>query len=65
MASKPIAKRTIPWPLGTCHEGQWCSHAVQAALAADGNGAPAVQVGSIVMGSDSDLYCAEVMPHSR
>ena len=54
MASKPIAKRTIPCPLGTCHEDQWCAHTVQAPLAANGNGVPAVQVGLIEVGSNSD-----------
>ena len=54
MASKPIAKRTIPCPLGSCHEDQWCFHAVQAALAADGNGAPTVRVGPIEVGSNGD-----------
>ena len=54
MASKPIAKWIIPCPLGTCHEDQWCPHAVQAALAADGNGAPAVRVGPIEVGSNGD-----------
>ena len=54
MASKPIAKRSIPCPLGTFREDQWCPHAVQAALAADGNGAPAARVGSIIVGSDGD-----------
>ena len=54
MASKPIAKRTIPCPLGTCREDQSCPDAVQATLAADGNGAPAVRVGPIVVGNDGD-----------
>ena len=54
MASKPTTKRTIPFPLGTCHEDQWCPHIMQTALAADGNGAPAVRVGSIMVGNDGD-----------
>ena len=54
MASKPIAKRTIHCPLGIYHEDQWCPHAVQAALAADGNGVPAVRVDPIEVGSNSD-----------
>ena len=40
--------------MGTCHEDQWCPHAVQAALAADGNGAPAVWGTPIVAGNDGD-----------
>ena len=54
MASKPTSRRAIPCPLGTCHEDQWCPHAVQAALAADGNGAPAVRATPIVAGNDGD-----------
>ena len=54
MASKPTARRTIPYPLETYHEGQWCPHAVQAALVADGNRAPVVRVGLIEVGSDGD-----------
>ena len=54
MASKPIAKRNIPCPLGTFREDQWCPHAVQAALAADGNEAPAVRMGPIEVGSNGD-----------
>ena len=58
MASKPIAKRTISYPLGTYHEDQWCPHAVQAALAADGNGAPTVRVGLIEVGSNGEKVLA-------
>ena len=47
----PISKKTIPCPLGTCHEEKWCSHAVQAALAADGNEALAVWATPIVEGN--------------
>ena len=54
MASKPTSRRAIPCPLGTCREDQWCPHAVQAALAADGNGAPAVRATPIVAGNDGD-----------
>ena len=54
MASKPSARRTIPCPLETCHEDHWCSHAVEAALAADGNGVPVVRVGPIEVGSNGD-----------
>ena len=54
MASKPIAKRTIPCTLGTYHEYRWCPHAVQAAMAADGNGVLAVRVGPIEVGSNGD-----------
>ena len=54
MASKTIAKRTVPCTLGTRHEDQWCPHAMQVALATDGNGAPAVRVGPIVVGNDGD-----------
>ena len=54
MASKPTSRRAIPYPLGTCREDQWCPHAVQAALAADGNGAPAVRATPIVAGNDGD-----------
>ena len=54
MASKPIAKRTIACSLGTYCEDQWCPHAMQVALAADSNGALAVQVVPIVAGNDSD-----------
>ena len=50
MSSKPIARRSIPCPLGTCPEDRWCPHALQAALAADGNGAPAVRATPIVAG---------------
>ena len=61
MASKPTSRRAIPCPLGTCHEDQWCPHAVQAALAADGNGAPAVRATPIVAGDDGDGE--EWLPH--
>ena len=54
MASKPTSRRAIPCPLGTCREDQWCPHAVQAALAADGNGAPAVRATPIEAGNDGD-----------
>ena len=54
MALKPTLRRAIPCPLGTYCEDQWCLHAVQAALAADGNGAPAVRATPIVAGDDSD-----------
>ena len=54
MALKPIEKSTIPCPLGTCHEDQWCPHAVRGALVADGNRAPAVPVGPIMVGNDGD-----------
>ena len=54
MASKPTSRRAIPCPLGTCREDQWCPHAVQAALAADGNGAPAVRATPIMAGDDGD-----------
>ena len=54
MASKPIAKRTIFYPLGTCHEDQWCPHTVQATLIANSNGAPVVRVGPIEVGSNGD-----------
>ena len=54
MASKPTSRRAIPCPLGTCREDQWCPHAVQAALAADGNGAPEVRETPIVAGNDGD-----------
>ena len=54
MASKPTSRRAIPCPLGTFREDQWCPHAVQAALAADGNGAPAVWATLIVAGNDGD-----------
>ena len=49
MVSKPIAKRSIPCPLGTCRGDQWCLHAVQAELAADSNGAPVVRATPIVV----------------
>ena len=62
MASKPIAKRTILCPLGICHEDQWCPYAVQAALAADGNGVPAVRVGLIEVGSNG--HGEELLAHS-
>ena len=48
MSSKPIAKRTVPCPLGTCCEDQWCPHAVQATLAVDSDGVPAVPAAPIV-----------------
>ena len=51
MASKPIVMRTIPYPLGTCNEDQWCPRAVQAELAVDSNGAPVVQTTPIVVGN--------------
>ena len=54
MASKPIVRRTILCPLGTYHEDQWCPHAVQIGLAADGNGIPVVQVGPIEVGSNGN-----------
>ena len=54
MASKPTSRRAIPCPSGTCCEDEWCPHAVQAALAADGNGAPAVRATPIVAGNDGD-----------
>ena len=54
MASNPTSRRAIARPLGTCHEDQWRPHAVQAALAADGNGAPAVWATLIVVGNDDD-----------
>ena len=54
MASKQVAKRTVPCPLGICHKDQWFPHAVQAALAADGNGAPVARVGPIEVGSNGD-----------
>ena len=54
MAFKTIARRTIPYPLGTYYEDKWCPHPVQTALAADDNGALAVQATLIVVGSDSD-----------
>ena len=54
MASKKTSRRAIPCPLGTCREDQWCPHAVQAALAAAGNGAPAVRATPIVAGNDGD-----------
>ena len=54
MASRPIAKRTIPYPLGTCHEDQWCPHAVRAAPVADGNRTLPVWVGPILVGNDGD-----------
>ena len=54
MASKPTSRRAVPCPLGTCREDQWCPHAVQAALAAYGNGAPAVRATPIVAGNDGD-----------
>ena len=41
-------------PLRDLREDQWCPHAVQAALAADGNGAPAVRATPIVAGNDGD-----------
>ena len=54
MASKPTSRRAIPCPLGTCREDQWCPHAVQAALAADDNGAPAVRATPIEAGNDGN-----------
>ena len=54
MASNTTSRRAIPCPLGTYHENQWCPHAVQAVLAANGNGAPAVRVTPIVAGNDGD-----------
>ena len=54
MVSKPTSRRAIPYPLGTCREDQWCPHAVQAALAANGNGAPAVRATPNVAGDDGD-----------
>ena len=54
MASKPTSRRALPCPLGTCRQDQWCPHAVQAALAADGNGAPAVRATPIEAGNDGD-----------
>ena len=54
MASNPTSRRAIPCPLGTCSEDQWCPHAVQAALAADSNGTPAVRATPIVAGDDGD-----------
>ena len=54
MASKPTSRRAIPCPLGTCRKDQWCPHAAQVALAADGNGAPAVRATSIMVGNDGD-----------
>ena len=54
MESRPTSRRAIPCPLGNCRKDQWCPHAVQAALAADGNGAPAVRATPIVAGKDSD-----------
>ena len=54
MASKPIAKRSIPCPLGTYYKEQWCPHAVQAALTADNNGALTVRVALIVADNGND-----------
>ena len=54
MALKPTSRRAIPCPLGTYWEDQWCLHAVQAALAADYNGVPAVWATPIVAGDDGD-----------
>ena len=51
MAAKLIAKGTIPYPLGICHEDQWCPHTVQAALAADSNGTLVIQATPIVAGN--------------
>ena len=51
MALKPIAKRTIACPLGTCHEGQWCLDVVQVALATDGKEALPVKATPIVVGN--------------
>ena len=61
MESNPTSRRAIPCPLGTCREDQWCPHAVQAALAADGNGAPAVRATPIVAGNDGD--CKKWLAH--
>ena len=54
MVWKPMAKSTIPYPLGTCHEDQRCPHAMQAVLVADNNGALAVRVGPIEVGSNGN-----------
>ena len=54
MASKPIVRRTIPCPFGIHCEDQWCPQPMQVALATDGNGEPAVQVGPIMVGNDGD-----------
>ena len=54
MALKPTLKMAIPCPLGICRKDQWCPHTVQAALAADGNGAPAVRATPILLGNDGD-----------
>ena len=54
MALKPIVRRTIPCLLGTCYKDQWCPHTVKTTLATDGDGTPAVQATSIMVGSDSD-----------
>ena len=48
-------------PLGTCHEDHLCPDAVQAALAADGNGATTVQATLIAarnVGEGEELLCA-------
>ena len=48
MELKPIARRTIPYPMGTCCKDQWCPHVMQTALATDGNGTPTVRATPIM-----------------
>lgn len=38
MSSKIVVKRSVPYTLGPCCEGQWCPYVVQVALATNVHG---------------------------